>query len=139
MEPSLSISRMGFRKWYERQLIDAHLALVTCILCMVLTMACIEALTFRAPIFTTSGLIIGLFVAGYGAFRPVMRYHRVMTEAWRYGEQAVCKQCSTYGRLTVLTTGARTPDACEDNPRPVAESWMNVACKKCGNIWRMPE
>lgn len=139
MEPSLSISRMGFRKWYERQLIDAHLALVTCILCLVLTMACIEALTFREPVATSAALIIGLFVAGYCAFRSILRYQRVMTEAWRYGEQAVCKQCSTYGRLKVLTTGVTTPAASADNPRPATEPWMNVACKKCGHTWRMPE
>jgi prolipoprotein diacylglyceryltransferase len=139
MEPSLSISRMGFRKWYERQLIDAHLSLVTCILCLVLTMACIEAISFQAPLLTTIGLMIALFVSGYGAFRSCLRYHRVMTEAWRYGEQAVCKQCSTYGRLKVLTAGATTAASSEQDPDPAAEPWMNVACKKCGHTWRMPE
>ena len=33
MDPVTSIRNLGFRKWYERELIKCHAALVTCLLC----------------------------------------------------------------------------------------------------------
>ena len=33
MDPTASIRRLGFRKWYERELVKSHGALVTCFLC----------------------------------------------------------------------------------------------------------
>ena len=33
MDPTASIRKLGFRKWYERELIESHAALVTCLLC----------------------------------------------------------------------------------------------------------
>ena len=32
MDPTASIRRLGFRRWYERELIKSHGALVTCLL-----------------------------------------------------------------------------------------------------------
>ena len=139
MEPSESIARMGFRKWYERHLIDGHVALVTCILCMILVAACIEGLTFTAPFLTVAAMVAALLISGYGAFCSILRYQRMMTEAWRYGECATCKKCSTYGRLKVLESGAVSVAARNARALPTTEAWMNVACKKCGNTWRMPD
>ena len=139
MEPSVSIARLGFRKWYERQLIDAHLALVTCVLCMVLAAALLEAFTLAAPLVEATGMMAGVLGAGYVGIRCWLRYQRVMVEAWRYGECAVCRKCSTYGRLKVLNAGAFTPTATRGEPAPAPQPWMNVACKKCGHTWRMPD
>ena len=36
MAPAASIRRIGFRKWYERELIKSHAALVTSFMCAVL-------------------------------------------------------------------------------------------------------
>ena len=33
MEPARSIGKLGFRRWYERQLIESHAWLITCFLC----------------------------------------------------------------------------------------------------------
>lgn len=47
MEPVSSIRRLGFRKWHERQLIDSHLSLTTCFLCVIVIAARAEGLSFR--------------------------------------------------------------------------------------------
>jgi hypothetical protein len=44
-----NIRKRGFKKWYERQLIESHAYLVTCFLCMILVAALLEELSFRAP------------------------------------------------------------------------------------------
>ena len=139
MEPSGSIARVGFRRWYERQLIDGHVALVTCILCMILVAACIDELTSTAPFQTVAAMVAALLISGDGAFRSILRWKRMLTEAWRYGECATRKKCSTYGRLKVLESGAVSVAAHNARALPTTEAWMNVACKKCGNTWRMPD
>ncbi len=139
MEPVPSITRLGFRKWYERQLILSHAALVACVICMVAVAICLEQLTYRAPLFATARTIIVFALAMVAGWKCFRYYGRSMTEAWRFGESSVCKQCGTYGRLAVLASGIVTPPATESEPVPESSAWMNVSCKKCGNLWRMPE
>ena len=129
---------MGFRRWYERHLIDGHVALVTCILCMILVAACIDELTSTAPFQTVAAMVAARLISGHGAFRSILRCQRMLTEAWRDGECATRKKCSTHGRLTVLESGAVSVAARNARALPTTEAWMNVACKKCGNTWRMP-
>ena len=47
MDPTASIRKLGFRRWYERQLIDCHAALVTCLLCGLTVAALLEQVNFR--------------------------------------------------------------------------------------------
>ena len=49
MELAEDISKIGFRRWYERQLIESHLFLVSCFLCLVMVLACLEGFSFRSP------------------------------------------------------------------------------------------
>ena len=44
MEPARTIARLGFRKWYERRLIEAHAWLVTALLCAIYVEAALEGL-----------------------------------------------------------------------------------------------
>ena len=47
MEPADSIVRLGFARWYERRLIEAHAWFVSVFFCMVAIAACLEELSFR--------------------------------------------------------------------------------------------
>ena len=47
--PADAIRKLGFKKWYERQLIESHVYLVTCFLCLILVVAVLEGFSFRAP------------------------------------------------------------------------------------------
>ena len=46
MDIASRIRKLGFRKWYERQLIESHLAFTTCFLCGIVVASCMEAISF---------------------------------------------------------------------------------------------
>ena len=46
MEPARSIARLGFRKWYERRLIEAHAWLFTALLCAIYVGVSLESVSF---------------------------------------------------------------------------------------------
>ena len=50
MEPADSIRRLGFARWYERRLIEAHAWFISGFLCMIAIAACFEELSFRGSI-----------------------------------------------------------------------------------------
>ena len=50
MEPVDSIGRLGFSRWYERRLIEAHAWFVSAFFCMVAIAACMEELSFRGSL-----------------------------------------------------------------------------------------
>lgn len=139
MEPVSSIRRMGFRKWYERQLIDCHLALTTCLLCGVVAAACFEGVTLRefgARSATMMALVVGSILLGWFSWR---RYITVLERAERYGERSTCAGCHAYGRFEVLNSGMDTIGPTAEAVAPLEVAWMRVKCRKCGALWRMPE
>ena len=140
MEPVTTIRRIGFRKWYERQLIDCHLALVTCFLCGITIAACFESVSFRdfgMQSATMIAVIFGASILGWLCWR---RYITVLERAERYGERSTCGGCNTYGRFEVVTSGVDTiPGPTAEAVAPLEVAWMRVKCRKCGAIWRMPE
>ena len=50
MSPAEGIAKHGFRRWYERELIEGHVYLVTCILSLMLIAACLEQIDWRGPL-----------------------------------------------------------------------------------------
>lgn len=125
-----AIRRRGFRKWYERQLIESHAWLVTCFLCMVLAAALMEEIRFRAPAWQPllmAAAIIGCFVLGWIAWT---RYKAQLEFAEHYAEGSSCAGCGAYARFEVTAEGA--PDAAAGG-RP----WLRVRCRRCSNEWRI--
>jgi hypothetical protein len=129
MEPADSIGRLGFRRWYERQLIQCHLWLVSCFLSLIMTIACMEMYSLRTgntraalyAILIGAGALIGIFSWG--------RYKRIMLAAEGYGDHSTCNDCGTYGRFDIVATGLRASQI---------GTWLQVKCRKCGGEWRMP-
>jgi len=117
------LRRHGFRKWYERQLIDGHLSLVTCVLCMVLVAVLLEDLEFHEGIVKSVIQLAIVFVAGIVAWFAWQRYGDVMSHAEYFASQSVCATCQTYARFAVT-------DAAEDG-----DTWVRVRCKKCAHEW----
>jgi hypothetical protein len=134
-----SIRKRGFKKWYERQLIESHLYLVTCFLCMILVAACAEELSFRAPGLKPV-LMIG-FVAAGGLIGLLswQRYKAMMTVAEAYGDHSTCAQCNAYAKFEVLDWGDAPPVAPSTAaPTAAMGPWLRVRCRKCAHIWTMP-
>ncbi len=127
--PAEGIARLGFRIWYERQLIEGHVWFVTAFLCAVLIMALMEELNLRGPgplSLTVLAVIVVATLTGAVALR---RYIRMLARAEALAEQCVCPGCASYGVVRVLEAG-RVDD--DDQPQ-----WIRVSCKKCNNEWRL--
>jgi predicted Zn finger-like uncharacterized protein len=122
MEPADSIVRLGFRRWYERQLIEGHAWLVTCVLCMLCVAASLEGLSLRGAGWEPLLKIGFVFAGGLIGWHAWTRYKAVMSEAERIADRSTCEACGTYGRMRIVGSGARA---------------MSVACGKCGHAWEI--
>ena len=142
MDPTASIRKLGFRRWYERQLIVSHGALVTCILCVILVAALMEEISFRDFGWRPAGLLAVAFAAlalGWFSWRQfITRLER----AERYGQRSICPQCGAYARFSVLATGMDPHPGPKDTATAVAPleaAWLRVECRQCQTTWRMPD
>jgi len=118
------IRKHGFRKWYERELLQSHAHLVLTFLCAIGLFAAIEGLG-RFP--TWSDKISNLValacstVIGIWALR---RYLYLLTHAEAVANQAECPHCQTYARFTLVHA-----DRSQEN--------VDVQCKKCEHRWHI--
>ena len=131
MAPAEGIRKLGFRRWYERELIEGHVYFVTCFLSMIVVAVCLEQIDWGHPgsepatIFYIVGGILMCMVS-------LRRYNVILVRAECLGRQSVCAACRTYGVLQVLDAGrGLDAEGAADNP------WLRVQCKKCGHQWSM--
>ena len=118
MEPARSIGRLGFSKWYERRLIEAHAWLFTAILCAIYVEASLEGIGAKGHGLAWLGTAGGIFVGGLIVWHGLRRYFAILVEAERFVSQSTCVACKTYSRFEV-----------------VSEQPINVRCRKCGHVW----
>jgi hypothetical protein len=118
MEPSDSIRRLGFARWYERRLIEGHAWFVSGFLCMIAIAASVEELSFRGSLarllFYTAIIAAAIAIAIYG----FARYQKLLVEADAIGEHATCGACGAYARFQLISA-------------------TQVRCRKCSNEWRL--
>jgi ribosomal protein L40E len=134
MEPAESIVKFGFRRWYERQLIESHAYLVTGFLCLIVVCAGIEEFNIRAAglrpfimlALTASAGLIGIF-----SWR---RYLAMLGRAEHIAERSTCKKCHAHAAITVTACGSDSDASLISPDRPTA-AWLAVKCRKCGNEW----
>jgi hypothetical protein len=123
VEPADGIRRLGFRRWYERQLMDGFASLVTAVLCAILLAVCIEQIDFRGTIAPLFLMLLITFVAGAVAFVTTRRFLMLLARAELYGDRSTCANCQVYGRLEVLSSQGPS---------------LQVRCRNCQHEWRMP-
>ncbi len=131
MELSEGIRKLGFQRWYERQLVESHFYLVTAFLCLVLVLACLEGLRLRAPGLETVFRLAAMFAGGAIGVASLNRYLRMLRLAWHAANRAVCGKCGTHGILEV--TGARA--GARDDAADTICAPTGVRCRKCGHEW----
>lgn len=140
MDIASRIRRRGFRKWYERQLIDSHLAFTTCLLAGITVAACLEEVNLLEfgwkPLFLLA-TVFGATAVGWYSWR---RYITVLERAEHYGAASTCPSCKAYGRFEIVASGTQAEGPYAD-PRadPLPYPWLRVRCRRCGTGWRMPE
>lgn len=120
MEPADSIRRLGFLRWYERRLIEGHAWFISAFACIVAVAACVEELGFRGSLARLLFYVVLIAGATAIGIYGIIRYHKILVEAERIGEQATCPSCGTYARFKLVSTS----QAC---------------CRKCSHEWRLIE
>ena len=103
MEPADSIRRLGFSRWYERRLIEAHAWFVSTFFCMVAIAACMEELSFRGSVGRLMLYVLVVLGAGVIGTYGMTRYHKILMEAERIGEHATCEACGAYARFKLIS------------------------------------
>jgi predicted Zn finger-like uncharacterized protein len=116
------LRKHNFRKWYERELLSSHAHMVLLFLCSIGLLAAFEVFSKSAPPMDQLidvGAVVLFALVGVWSLR---RYLYLLNHAELVANQAVCKQCETYGRFSLVE---------EDR----SGSLVRVRCKKCQHEW----
>lgn len=131
MPLATSIRKLGFRRWHERQLIEAHASLVTAFLCVIVVAVCLDQLRWREGGIKPLIMLV-LIAAGIAlCFKTVTFYFKVLFRAEHLASQAVCGQCKAYGAIEVLSS----PVSASQDIAAGGGHWLKVRCRKCGHDW----
>ena len=115
------LRKHGFRKWYERELLQSHGHMVLAFLCMIGVMAALEAaFHFRGLV---DQLIDGMAVLICGAVGiwALRRYLYLLSHAEAVAHQADCPGCGTYARFTLV--------------QEKGDDTAGVRCRQCAHEW----
>ena len=122
------IKKLGFHRWYERQLIEAHASLVTAFLCVIMVAVCVDQFRWQEG-GVRPAMMLALGVAGILlCYKTVMFYFRVLFHAEHIAQQANCAQCGAYGALTIVAVSTGQSPTTD-------EEWMRTRCRKCAHEW----
>lgn len=121
MDIPQTIERLGFRKWYERELVRSHLHLVLMLLGLVGVFAAVEA--YAGTRVWTDRTLMGLCAAVSAAVSlwALRRYLYLLLHAEDVAHQAVCPECRAYAAW-------RLQDADEHGR-------LSVRCERCARRW----
>jgi len=123
------IREQGFRRWYERRLNEAHLSLVTCLLCMVTAASCLEAFGDQPGFVANALLLAGSVGATLAAIAAWRRFQSALTGAEALAGQATCRNCDTYAKWEIVSSGSLRDEG--------GSPWLDVRCRKCGSMWHI--
>jgi len=119
-----TIRRIGFRKWYERELLQSHMHLVLLLLSSLGMMGAAEAFSQRTPDSSPLTMLACAIVSVVIGLWALRRYLFLLSHAEYMAEQAVCRQCTAYAKW----------DITEEGPEGAS---MRVCCRKCGHRWNI--
>jgi len=130
MELSQGIRKIGFRRWYERQLIESHLYLISGILCLFMSMACLEGFSLRAPGWESLLRFFAMIGGAAVCLWTLRRYLMMLGVAEHAAERSVCEKCAVYKGLELSATASHPAAAAEGVIAPV-----RVRCRQCRHEW----
>lgn len=126
MKLAEGIRKHGFRKWYERELLQCHVHLLLTFLCAIGLFAAFEALGRFRSLGDQLTNIVAIVACGAIGLWALRRYLRLLMHAEATAHQADCPQCKAYGRFKLES----------ENPR---DSSVLVCCSKCQHRWTINE
>src|SRR5687768_4620632 len=110
MTSAQGIDKLGFRRWYERQLIEGHVYFVTCFLSLIVFAASLEQFDSRGSLgeqFWTAAVLAG---SAYVCYKSLRWYGFLLARAETLGAQSNCARCEAYGILKVVEAGHGVPE-----------------------------
>lgn len=126
MNTARTIQRLGFRKWYERELLQGHAHLLLVLLCTVGLLGSAEAYSLRLAVSSQLLILACAIASALIGFWALRRYLYLLNHAEFVADQAVCRACDTYARWEILNPN--------DAGQP-AQDRLRVRCKRCGHVW----
>lgn len=124
-----SLRKIGFRRWYERQLIEAHVWLVTGLLAIIMLLIALETLDFGSSAANVLALVLVALAGGGIALLAWRRFSSMMVRAEAIARQATCGSCQAYGVFDVMEA--------RDDPESASGRLMSVKCRRCSHGWWM--
>jgi len=120
------IRRHGFRKWYERELLQSHAHLALTFLCSVGLLGAFDAATQFTT--WTDRVIdtLAILVCGGVGYWSLRRYLYLLMHAESVAHQADCPQCGVYARFTLVEGAAVAPR-------------VHVRCRDCAHQWSIDD
>ena len=121
MGEARSIRRLGFRKWYERELLHSHANLVLLLLATLGLLASAEVYSARMALGDQLQVIGSALACSAIGVLALRRYLFLFKHAEYVAEQAVCTACDTYAKWDLIDeqTGAQ----------------LRVRCRRCSHQW----
>jgi hypothetical protein len=116
-----TVRRIGFRKWYERQLLSSHAHMVLAFLSVIALIGSMEAFGNAHGELQEMNVLYVLVSAVIGAW-ALRRYLFLLLRAEHAANQASCPDCGDYGRFRVVRQRAGGPE-------------LDVCCRKCAREW----
>ncbi|MDQ3189251.1 MAG: hypothetical protein M3Q28_10185 [Pseudomonadota bacterium] len=134
MQVTRYIERHGFRRWYERQLIESHAYLALGFVALILLLSGMELLRDAE-----AGIryAVVLSTAAAGGMLLVVAWRRfgvLLARAEHFGEAATCPQCNAWGKFRVI---AQEVSSVDDPPEAGRPHWLQVRCKQCEATWKL--
>lgn len=114
------VRRVGFRKWYERELLTSHAHMILAVLAVVGMLGSFEAMRGGTGDERALDVILVLASAAIGLW-ALRRYLYLLTRAEDAANQASCGQCGEYGRFKVMRSASRFQ--------------ADVCCSRCQHRW----
>jgi hypothetical protein len=121
------LRRLGFRKWYERELMKSHAHLTLTFLCMVGLIGAFDAaMQFRN---LPDQLIDAVAILSSGAIGiwALRRYLFLLMHAEHVANQADCPQCGVYARFRLVEGRGDTATG------------VKVCCRDCSHQWSIAD
>jgi hypothetical protein len=122
-----TIQRVGFRKWYERELLRGHGHLVLLLFCLIGLVGGVELFSVRGGL---ASQLTALACTGASAaigFWALRRYFYLLGHAQHVADQAVCPACRVYARWDIE----------DDAQERTRDDELRVRCRACSKVWHI--
>lgn len=129
MDVAAAIGAHGFRRWYERQLVEAFAYMTTGVLSLIMTGVAVEMIEFRRSAAGLLALVTIVVAGGALCVFAWRRFHLVLSRAEYLAEQAVCPGCGVYAKFELTAT--------REAPAAPAGCTLDARCRRCGRAWRI--